>query len=151
MQATFWYMVCLKKWCSYFILIVLFTTYKGWIKVMATVQYFLHSFIHRDTTFIFLQYRPPPYLSPCVKCLEGVVHHQRVHLCCWSIFTAIKHGYFHLLCCPGSLAVVLSLWRRDRNRMHSYRVSTVEFPESPIASGARGPWHQQWCDSLHFH
>ena len=31
------------------------------------------------------------------------------------------------------------LWRRDRNRMDSYRVSKVDVPESPIASGARGP------------
>ena len=30
-----------------------------------------------------------------------------------------------------------SLWRRDRDRMD--RVSTVDVPESPIASGARGP------------
>ena len=30
-----------------------------------------------------------------------------------------------------------------------YRVSTVDVPESPIASGARGPWQQQRCDSLH--
>ena len=34
---------------------------------------------------------------------------------------------------------VLSLWRRDRNRLDSYRVSTVDVPESPVASDARGP------------
>ena len=49
-----------------------------------------------------------------------------------------------------SLAVVLSLWRRDRNRLDSYRVSTVDAPEYPIASGARGP-RQQLCDSLNCH
>ena len=27
-----------------------------------------------------------PYLSPFFKCLEGVVHHQRVHLCWCSVF-----------------------------------------------------------------
>ena len=30
-------------------------------------------------------------------------------------------------------------YRRDRNRMNSYRVGTVDVPASPIASGARGP------------
>ena len=42
------------------------------------------------------------------------------------------------------------LWRRDRNRMNSHRVSTVDDPESPILIGARGPW-QQRCDSLLCH
>ena len=49
------------------------------------------------------------------------------------------------------LAVVLSLWQRDRNRIDSYQVSTVDVPESPIASGARGQWQQQRCDCLHCH
>ena len=31
----------------------------------------------------------------------------------------------------------------------THRVSTVDVPESHIASGARGPWQQQLCDSLH--
>ena len=31
----------------------------------------------------------------------------------------------HLLCCTGSLAVVLSLWLRNRNHMDSYRPNTV--------------------------
>ena len=59
--------------------------------------------------------------------------------------------YIHLLCCTVSLAVVLSLRRRDRNRMDSYRVITVDVSEFPIVSGARGPWQQQWCDFFHFH
>ena len=54
-------------------------------------------------------------------------------------------------CWTGSLAVVLSLWRRDGNRMDWYRVSTVDVPESLITSGTRGPWQQQRCDSLHCH
>ena len=37
------------------------------------------------------------------------------------------------------LTVVLSLWRRDHNHMDSYWLSTVDVPQSPIASGARGP------------
>ena len=46
-------------------------------------------------------------------------------------------------------ALVLSLWRSDRNRMDSYRLSMVDVPEYPIASGTKGPWQQQRCDSLH--
>ena len=34
-----------------------------------------------NKTFMYLQYSRPPYLSFFVKCLEGVVHHQLVHLC----------------------------------------------------------------------
>ena len=49
------------------------------------------------------------------------------------------------------LTVVISFRRRDRNRKDSYRVSTVDVPQSPIASGARGLWHQKRCDSLHCH
>ena len=50
-----------------------------------------------------------------------------------------------------ALAVVLSLWRRNRNRMDTYRVNAVNVPESLIVSGARSPWQQQRCDSLHCH
>ena len=56
-----------------------------------------------------------------------------------------------LLCCTGSLAVVLSLWQRAHNRMDSYRVNTVDVPESPIASSARDLLQQQRCNSLHCH
>ena len=31
---------------------------------MATVWYFWHAFIHKGTTFMYLQYSRPPYLSP---------------------------------------------------------------------------------------
>ena len=41
--------------------------------------------------------------------------------------------------------------QRDGNRMDSYQMSTVDVPESPIASEARSPWQQQRCDSLHCH
>ena len=61
----------------------------------------------------------PRYLSAFAKCLEGVVHHQRVNLCWCPVLTAIYHGLVHLLCWTGSLTVVLSLWRRDRIRMDS--------------------------------
>ena len=41
---------------------------------------------------------------------------------------------------PGPSQWFFSLWRRDRNSMESYRVSTLDVPESPIATGARGAW-----------
>ena len=75
---------------------------------------------------MYLQYGRPPYWSPFVKCLEVVVHHQRVHLCWCSVLTDLQHGQVHLLCCAGFLAVVLSLWGRDRNRMDSYPMSTMD-------------------------
>ena len=86
-------------------------------------------------------------LSPFTNCLEGVVHHQPVHLCWCSLLTTAYHGKVYFLCCTASLVVVLSLWRRDRNRMDSYRVSTVDIPESSIASDARALWQQQSCVS----
>ena len=56
-----------------------------------------------------------------------------------------RGAYYHLAHSGGPL------WRRDRNRMDSYPVSTVDVPESSIASSASGPWQQQRCDSLHCH
>ena len=67
---------------------------------------------------MYLQYSDPLFLSPFAKCLEGIVHHQRVHLCC-SVLTDLQQGYVHLLSCIESLAVVHSLWLSDRNRMNS--------------------------------
>ena len=46
---------------------------------------------------------------------------------------------------PRSGSLILA---RDRNRMDSYLVSTVDVPESPIP---RSPRQQQRCDSLHCH
>ena len=37
--------------------------------------------LRRGTTFMYLQYSIPPYLSPFAKCFEGVVHHQHVYIC----------------------------------------------------------------------
>ena len=45
--------------------------------------------------------------------------HQCVYLCWCSIFTTLKHGQVELSCCTGPRAMVLSLWRRDRNRIDS--------------------------------
>ena len=97
---------------------------------MATLRYFWHGFIHRDTTDMYIQYNRPPYLSPFTKCLEGVVHQQRVHLGWSSVLTSLQDGYVHLLCSTRSFAVVLSLWRIAQNRMDSYRVNTVDVPVS---------------------
>ena len=33
-----------------------------------------------NSTFMYLQYSRPNYLSPFAKCLEGVVHHEWVHI-----------------------------------------------------------------------
>ena len=52
---------------------------------MATVRYFWHGFIHKGTTFMYLHYCRPLYLSPFAKCLQRVVHDQRVHLCWYSV------------------------------------------------------------------
>ena len=35
--------------------------------------------------------------------------------------------------------------------MDSCRMRTVDVPEFPFSSGARGSWQQQRCESLHFH
>ena len=59
-----------------------------------------------------------PLFITIAKSLEGVVHHQRVHLSWFSVLTAL-HGKVHLVCCTESLVVFFSFWRRDCNRMDS--------------------------------
>ena len=59
-------------------------------KLMATVRY---GFIQWYTIYI-LQYNRHIYLSPFTKCLEGFVHHQRVHFRWCFVHTALGHGYF---------------------------------------------------------
>jgi len=54
-----------------------------------------------------------------------------------------------LLCCNVSLAVVLSFWRKDHNRMDSYRVSMAVVPVSPIASSKGDPWQRWQYEPLH--
>ena len=65
---------------------------------MATVWYFWHSFIHRDTTFMYLQYSHPSHLSPFAKCLEGVVHHQCVLFVDVSYWPCYRTDKFILSC-----------------------------------------------------
>ena len=95
---------------------------------MATVRYFWHGFIHRGTTCRKPSARPSLLMfgidRPIARISSSLV-----------LYRLPRNGSC----------------RSDRNRMDSYRVSTVDVPESPIASGARRPWQQQWCDSLHFH
>ena len=43
------------------------------------------------------------------------------------------------------------LTRPQTSNIHTYQVSKVDVPESPIASVVRGLWLQQRCDSLHCH
>ena len=43
---------------------------------------------------MYLQYIRPPYLALFAKCLEGFVHHQRLHICRCSVLTTIDHGKF---------------------------------------------------------
>ena len=119
------------------------------LEVMAAVQYFWHGFIHRDTTFSYLQSSRPPLFIFC----QMFGRRRALSACPPLLMFRINRliaRQVHLLYCTGVLAVVLSVWRRDRNHMDSYRVSTVDVPESPITSGARGPW-QQACDSLYCH
>ena len=47
--------------------------------------------------------------------------------------------------------MVLSRWRRNRNRIDSHRVSIVDVLASSIASGVRDPWQQQRGDFFHCH
>ena len=98
---------------------------------MVTVRYF---FIHRGTTFMYLQYSRPRIYH--IFQMFGRRRTPSVRRFCWcSILTALQHGIVHVLYCTRFLAVVLWLWRRDRNCMNSYRVRTVDVPQPPIAGG----------------
>ena len=74
--------------------------------------------------------RPLIYQSPFANSLEGVIHHPRVAS---SLMFQIDLPIVHPFVVPGPSGVVLSLWRRDRNRMDSYRVSTVDVLEYPMS------------------
>ena len=102
---------------------------------MATVWYFWHGFVHRGTTFMYLQYsRPPPPLF--------ITFYQMFRRC--RTPSARPSLLMFRIDRPTarisssrvlyrSLPLVLSLWQRDYNHKDSYRVSTKDFPESPIA------------------
>ena len=117
---------------------------------MTTVRYFCHSFIDRGTTFMYLQYNGTPLFITFLLMFGS--HHKpsaRPYLMMLRIDRPIARisSFLVLYFVPR---MVVSLCRRDHNCMDSYRVSTVDVPESPIASGPRGLW-QQGCDSLHCH
>jgi hypothetical protein len=80
-------------------------------------------------TFTFLQYNLPPCVPPSAKCVEGVVHHQRVQFCWCPAVTALQHEQSPLLCCNVSLAVVLSFWRKDHNAIWQSSI-TICFSQS---------------------
>ena len=97
------------------------------------------------TTFMYLQYsRPLIYhlLSNVWKASYTISLSIFGDAPYWLPYIMVK---FIFCVVPGSFT-----WRRDHNSKDSFQVSTVDVPESPIASGARGPWQQQQrCDSLH--
>jgi hypothetical protein len=49
------------------------------------------------------------------------------------------------------LAVILSFWQKDHNRMDSYQVSKADVPVSPIASIEGDPSQHQQYEPLHCH
>ena len=117
--------------------------------VMATVRKFWYGFIHRGTIFLYLKCSRSHHLSPFRQMFRRRrTPSARSSLLIFHIDPPIAR-ISSSLCCTGSLVLLLSLWQRDRNRMDSYLVSTMDVSESPIFSGARGPWLQQRCDSLH--
>ena len=78
-----------KRNRQYYLMFLYIIIYKGWIKVMAKILYCFHGFIHRGTTFTYLRYSGPPYLSPFGKYLEVIVQNQRDNLCWYSVLTAL--------------------------------------------------------------
>ena len=110
---------------------------------MATVRYFWHGFMHRGTTFMYLQYgRPPIYhLLPNVWKVSYTIS--------TPIFVDVPYLPPYSTDSDVPDPSQPSLWRGDRNRMYSYRVSTADVPESPIASDARGLVRRlSWTASL---
>ena len=124
---------------------------KDWKKVMATVRYFWHDFIHRGTTFMYLQYNHPPYLSPFANCLEVVVvHHQPsifVDVLYWQSYSMDK---FISCVVPGS-----SQWFfyfGEEIVIAWTHIGWVRWMFQNLllpTANAVGPWQQQWWDSLH--
>ena len=119
---------------------------------MPKVLYFWHGFTQMGTTF---KYNTFNIVAPLIYYILPNVW-KASYTITISIFVMFRSDLplariSSSLVLYRSSAVVLSVWRRDRNRMDSYRVSTVDVSESPIANGARGTWQQQRCDSLHCH
>ena len=99
------------------------------------------------------------YVFMYLHYIHPLIYHHLPNV--WKAFLTIRASIFFMfrIVCPisrissslvftGSLAVILSHWWIDCNRMDWYRVSMVDVP---VASGATCPWQQQRCDSLHCH
>ena len=118
---------------------------------MATVRYFWQGFIHRGTAFMYLQSSRSliyHFFRNVCKAPYTISASIFVYVPYWPPYSTDK---FNSCVVPGPSQWFFLLWRKDRNRMDSYRVSTADVPEASIASGARGPWQQQQCDTLHCH
>ena len=84
-----------------------------------TVRYFCHSFIHRGTTFMYLQYSRPPYLSHFAKCLESV----QFNISDMALFTGVQH-----LCSMTAAVWLLTLsWRMMEFCSHHFLLSLCDY------------------------
>ena len=117
---------------------------------MTTVWYFWYAFIHRGTTFMYLQYSR----SLIYHVLQNI--RKASYTISVSIFVDIQYwspystDTFFSCVVPAPLQWFFHFGEDIVNAWTPYRVSTVDVPESPIASSTRGPWQQQ-CDYLHCH
>ena len=94
---------------------------------MATVWYFWHGFIHRDTTFMYLQYTVVTlliyhFLPNVCKELYTISISIFVDVPYWLLYSMDKFISYVVLVLDPSQWVVLSLWRRNQYCMDSYRV-----------------------------
>ena len=122
---------------------------KGWKKkkkVMEIVRYLWHGFIHGVQHICIFNIVAPSFITFCQMFGRRRTLSTRPSLLMFRIDRPIARiiSSFVLYRVPRSGPFT---WRRYRNRMDLYRVSTV-VSGSPIACGTRGPWQQQWCDSL---
>ena len=117
---------------------------------MTTIRYSWHGFIDRGSTFMCLQYSRPLiyHLLPNIwKASYTYSASIFVDVPNWLPYSTDQF-ISYVAPCPSQWFFhcgeeIVIAWTNNR-------VSTVDVPESPIASGARGPWQQQ-CDSLHLH
>ena len=99
---------------------------------------------------MYLQYSLLPYLSLFAKCLKVPYT--------ISVSMFVDNPYWPPYSTDKLISCVLS--HTSQWFFHfgeeiiiawTYGVSTVDVPESPIASGARGQWLQQRCESFHYY
>ena len=99
---------------------------------MATVRYFWHGYIQRSTTFMYLQYTRPTLFIIFYQ-MFGRRHtpSARPSLLMFPIDRSIARINSGLVL-YWSLAVVLSLWRSDRNHMDSFGWLRCLFQNLPL-------------------